>query len=306
MVLTIQQVLTVFLFHIGWNKWNWDKPNGKSGAVCFAGGKKAIVDSKSIVPECGTNAGIAADKQDPYTKTSEGSIFAQVSAMTPETDELKQAIARCCFIVAAALQRVKGNTEIATKWFKLGETFAPHPEFPGGLPVKTDAQPKSKKAKGFVPKPEDFPPMPCSTPCGCGEWACDHCADCETCCPSPSFNVPPTWGCPESEKPKTHKPKAKKPKASKPKTEKPKTEKPKAEEPKQEPSPPVGFTPEQLKAAQILGVKLTFPLDKSVVEKAFRTLAPKLHPDKTGGDDSAFKEANSARDTLLAAFPISA
>lgn len=102
------------------------------------------------------------------------------------------------------------------------------------------------------------------------------------------------------------KPKVNKPKASKPKTHKPKASKPKAEEPKPEPSPPVGFTPEQAKAAQILGVKLTFPLDKSVIEKAFRTIAPKLHPDKTGGDDSAFKEANSARDTLLAAFPISA
>ena len=295
MVLTIQSILYVFLFHIGWNKWNWDKPNGKSGPVRFPGGTKAIVDRNSVVPEDGTNAGIPADKQGPYKNTDAGSIFEQVSAMTPETDELKQAIARCCFIVAAALQRVKGNTEIATKWFKLGETFAPHPEFPGGLPVKTSAQPKSKKAKSFVPKPEDFPPMPCSTPCGCGEWACDHCSDCETCCPSPSFNVPPTRGCPESEKPKTHKPKAKKPKASKPK----------AEEPKQEPFSPLWLTPEQAKAAQILGVKLTFPLDKSVVEKAFRTLAPKLHPDK-GGDEAKFKEANSAKDTLLAAFPISA
>src|SRR5437763_1098688 len=47
---------------------------------------------------------------------------------------------------------------------------------------------------------------------------------------------------------------------------------------------------------QILGIdKKASPDD---VKKAFRKLAHKYHPDKTGGDDSKFKEVNEAYSVL--------
>jgi DnaJ-class molecular chaperone len=48
---------------------------------------------------------------------------------------------------------------------------------------------------------------------------------------------------------------------------------------------------------EILGIEKSATKDD--VKKAFRKLAHKFHPDKTGGDASKFKEVNEAYSILI-------
>jgi len=52
-------------------------------------------------------------------------------------------------------------------------------------------------------------------------------------------------------------------------------------------------------AFALFGIAPRFHLDESVLEKSYRDLSRKLHPDK-GGDPEAFKQMYAAYRTLLA------
>ena len=144
-----------------------ERPNGKTGSVFFPNGS-AVVDKDSIVKECGTDAGYPNAKLGIFEDMGDESLFVRVAAITYSTHS--HLLARCCFIAAAALQRVKGNTEVATKWFKLGCEFRPYEEHATEMAQKWAESPKSKQSRADkapearkthfrVQSKKDFPPL---------------------------------------------------------------------------------------------------------------------------------------------------
>lgn len=168
----VKNLLKVLGFNKGWNQHNWYKSNGKSGAVKDAGGH-GVVDPESFVRECGTNAGIRSKWLSPY----KGNIWDAVSAIEPTSDEEKRVYALCCYIIAAAFQRVRvkknkktapaenKNTKWAKEWFLQGMKFHRHWEYPDGLPM-----PQPEVVLKLVSSPKldldsmkEFPPLTSDT-----------------------------------------------------------------------------------------------------------------------------------------------